>query len=107
MRDLNCSRSSGIRPEPAKRNSRYVVETEQVFKYLVSFKTEHDGVAPTLREIQDALDLSSISTVCYHLNKLEAAGRIRREFALTRHIRVVGGSWRYEEEAGATEVNHE
>lgn len=51
--------------------------------------TEDKGYPPTVREIGEAVDLSSSSTVHAHLRALEAAGAISRDGSLTRAIRVV------------------
>ncbi len=44
---------------------------------------------PTYEEMRVGLDWSTKSLVDYHLSKLEAAGRIKREYALPRTIRLV------------------
>jgi repressor LexA len=51
--------------------------------------TEAHGFPPTVREIGEAVNLSSSSTVHGHLKALEQGGWIRREAVLTRAIRVV------------------
>jgi repressor LexA len=51
--------------------------------------TEDRGYPPTVREIGEAVNLSSSSTVHAHLRALEAAGAISRDGSLTRAIRVV------------------
>ena len=52
--------------------------------------TEMHGYPPTVREIGEAVGLSSSSTVHAHLKSLEQSGLIRRDAVLTRAIRVVG-----------------
>ena len=54
--------------------------------------TETHGYPPTVREIGQAVSLSSSSTVHAHLRTLEDAGLIRRDAVLTRAIRVVAGN---------------
>jgi len=54
--------------------------------------TEMHGYPPTVREIGEAVSLSSSSTVHAHLKTLEQAGLIRRDAVLTRAIRVVAGN---------------
>lgn len=49
--------------------------------------TQREGYPPTVREIGEAVNLSSPSTVHAHLRKLEEEGYIRREGMLTRAIR--------------------
>jgi len=54
--------------------------------------TEAHGYPPTVREIGEAVGLSSSSTVHAHLRSLENAGLICRDAVLTRAIRVVAGN---------------
>ncbi len=60
----------------------------QVLDCIVSFIRTH-GYPPTVREICEAVNLSSSSTVHAHLRALEEAGFIRRDAVLTRAIRIV------------------
>ncbi|MEN6357502.1 MAG: transcriptional repressor LexA [Armatimonadota bacterium] len=60
----------------------------QILDYIVRH-TEEQGYPPTVREIGEAVGLSSSSTVHAHLKGLENAGLIRRDAVLTRAIRVV------------------
>lgn len=50
------------------------------------------GYPPTVREIGEAVNLSSSSTVHAHLRRLEDAGLITRDAVLTRAIRLLPGS---------------
>lgn len=61
---------------------------KQILQYIVQH-TEAHGYPPTVREIGEAVSLSSSSTVHAHLKTLEQAGWIRRDAVLTRAIRVV------------------
>lgn len=61
---------------------------KQILQYIVQH-TETHGYPPTVREIGEAVNLSSSSTVHSHLRTLEQAGLIRRDAVLTRAIRVV------------------
>jgi len=49
------------------------------------------GYPPTVREIGEAVKLSSSSSVHAHLRSLEEAGFITREASLTRAIRILDG----------------
>jgi len=49
------------------------------------------GYPPTVREIGEAVNLSSSSTVHAHLKNLEDKGLIRRDAILTRAIQIVSG----------------
>ena len=63
----------------------------QILQYIVQH-TEMHGYPPTVREIGEAVNLSSSSTVHAHLKSLEQLGLIRRDAVLTRAIRVVNRS---------------
>lgn len=63
----------------------------QILQYIVQH-TETHGYPPTVREIGEAVNLSSSSTVHAHLKSLEQAGLIRRDAVLTRAIQVVAGN---------------
>jgi len=65
---------------------------ERVFDYIVRFKQKHDGLSPYAKEIADACTLS-VSSVKYHLLRLESEQRIR--LSGRRGIEVMGGSWRF------------
>lgn len=54
------------------------------------------GFPPTVREIRDAVGLSSTSVVGYYLKQLEAEGKIVIEFGKSRGITVIeDGHGRY------------
>ena len=74
---------------------------EQVYKFIVAYKRDHDGNSPTIREIQDECGISSTSVVFYYLNQLEARGLIRRPepkigSRYASRIEVIGGRWKKE-----------
>jgi SOS-response transcriptional repressor LexA len=71
------------------------IDVNRVFTFIVNYKTQHDGIAPSLREIMNACDISSTSMVHVVLNLLEEGGRIERVGGkgTGRNIAVVGGSW--------------
>jgi len=50
------------------------------------------GYPPTVREIGEAVNLSSSSTVHAHLRSLEDAGLIKRDAVLTRAIKLLPGT---------------
>lgn len=64
---------------------------KQILDYIVQHIEAH-GYPPTVREIGEAVNLSSSSTVHAHLRRLEQAGLIRRDAILTRAIQVVAGN---------------
>ena len=63
-----------------------VDNTERIYAYLVEKWTEHTEI-PSYREIARDCDLA-VTTVVYHLDKLEGQGRIVREANKARNIRL-------------------
>lgn len=63
----------------------------QILECIVQH-TEAHGYPPTVREIGEAVGLSSSSTVHAHLRVLEQAGHICRDAVLTRAIRVTAST---------------
>jgi repressor LexA len=66
----------------------------EILEFLREHKRTH-AYPPTVREIGQAVGLSSSSTVQNHLNALEQKGHIRRDPTKSRTVEVVG-----EEQAG-------
>lgn len=66
-----------------------------VLQAIIDHKMAHDGTSPSVRDLAAATGAASTASVAYHLDTLEMAGLIEREFSLPRIIRVVGGQWRY------------
>lgn len=62
-----------------------------VFDYIKEVIDER-GVAPSVREIGEAVGLKSTSSVQYNLNSLESLGYIQRDANLKRTIRISSGS---------------
>jgi SOS-response transcriptional repressor LexA len=71
---------------------------EKLFEFILEYKTAHDGNSPTYREMMAATGLTTTSMVAWHLEKLEAEGRIERpqQVGNSRVIEVVGGEWCYD-----------
>ena len=67
-----------------------------IFEYIKDVISQR-GIAPSVREIGEAVGLRSTSSVQYNLNALEEAGYIKRDSNLKRTIRIT---------AGAQSVNH-
>lgn len=60
---------------------------------ILDFIRQHiqtNGSAPTLRQIADAIGVSSLATVHEHLTTLEGKGLIKRKTGKTRAIEIVG-----------------
>lgn len=61
----------------------------EILKYIKSVLKDK-GYTPTVREICDAVHLSSTSTVHFHLKALEKKGYIRRDPLKSRAIEIIG-----------------
>ena len=66
--------------------------TKKVLDVLIAHKQANDGNTPSLREIGDAIGISSDNAVRYHLDKLQDAGIIQRT-GRERQIIIVGAMW--------------
>lgn len=62
---------------------------QQAYDYICDFTSQH-GFPPSVREIGQAIGLSSPSTVHTHLKKLEDIGYIRRDPNKPRTIEILG-----------------
>ncbi len=79
---------------PVRCPSTKIYDYDEVFRWIVRFKQEHDGNSPTMREIQMQFKISNTSVVSYILKRLERRGRIRLAGERrSRQIYVIGGSW--------------
>ncbi|MBR2934431.1 MAG: transcriptional repressor LexA [Oscillospiraceae bacterium] len=76
---------------------------QQIYDYILSFTAEK-GYPPSVREIGDALDLKSPSTVHFHLKGLEEAGMINKAEGKTRAISVPGRAVAEELDGRANQV---
>ena len=61
---------------------------EQVLNFIKEFKSTH-GFPPTVREIGNALDMSSPATTQAHLTNLENKGFIKRQNSKNRSIELL------------------
>jgi SOS-response transcriptional repressor LexA len=66
---------------------------DEVLQYIIEYKAGHDGNSPSIREIKEAMGMSSSSVVVYYLNKLIRQERITRIAGSARSICVKGGRW--------------
>ncbi|MDR2196417.1 MAG: transcriptional repressor LexA [Coriobacteriales bacterium] len=62
---------------------------QAILDFLAEF-TAHNGYPPSVRQIGEAVGLSSSSTVHSHLNSLEAKGFIKRDADTARGLAIVG-----------------
>ena len=73
-------------------------KARSILRYIIAYKSENDGRAPTMREIMIDCQVSSTSMVDYYLTQLELLDLIRRgDKGLNRAIQVTGGQWVYRE----------
>ncbi len=66
---------------------------KRILDYIRDFIEEHD-YPPSIRQIQQACDISSTSVVDYNLRILEREGHIRRDREVSRAIEVLRGGRR-------------
>ncbi|MBO4888709.1 MAG: transcriptional repressor LexA [Firmicutes bacterium] len=60
----------------------------EILSFLIDFQNER-GYAPSVREICDAVHLSSTSSVHNHLSRLEEKGYIKRDSARPRSVEIL------------------
>lgn len=60
----------------------------QILEFIQQF-VQANGFAPTLKQIAEAMNLSSLATVHEHLTTLEAKGLLKRKPGRTRSIQLV------------------
>lgn len=60
----------------------------EILQFLIDFQEEH-GYSPSVREVCDAVRLSSTSSVHSHLSKLEERGYIKRDPSKPRSIEIL------------------
>lgn len=66
---------------------------ESILQFIGDFVDEH-GYPPTVRDIQQACNISSTSVVDYNLNILQREGYLRRSPEISRGIEILNGSKR-------------
>jgi repressor LexA len=74
-----------------KKNEKRQSTTQRVkfiLDFIVAYKKEHGGGAPSIREIADETGLKSTSVVAYYLRLMETEGLIIRRPFLSRDIQV-------------------
>ena len=63
-------------------------KSQQVLKFVASY-VESEGCAPSYREIAEACDIKSTSTVTWHLDRLVKAKYLRRKAHASRALVVL------------------
>ena len=71
--------------------SKLTEKQQQIYDYILAFSQDH-GYPPSVREIAQAVDLKSPSTVHFHLKGLRQAGLITQAEGKTRAITVTDGA---------------
>lgn len=71
--------------------SKLTPKQQQIYDYILAFTGRH-GYPPSVREIAEAVDLKSPSTVHFHLKGLREAGLISQAEGKTRAITVNDGA---------------
>jgi len=64
---------------------------QRILDFIRTFIDDHD-YPPSIRQIQEACDISSTSVVDYNLRALEKSGHIRRDREVSRAIEVLHGT---------------
>jgi SOS-response transcriptional repressor LexA len=90
-------------PPQAETPDRQHSTRAAILDFVIRYKTDNDGIAPSMREIAAAVDLaaSSLSTVKLHLSILERDGfvgviRDGSGNSVPRGIQVRGGGYRFD-----------
>ncbi|MHB1253871.1 MAG: LexA family protein, partial [Candidatus Humimicrobiaceae bacterium] len=76
-----------------KLNDKISEKQFQIFKFIVD-SIKSIGYPPSVREIAEAVDLSSSATVHSHLKKLEDLGYIRRGKGSSRTIEILNSAYK-------------
>ena len=71
--------------------SKLSPKQQQIYDYILEFSQDH-GYPPSVREIAQAVDLKSPSTVHFHLKGLREAGLITQAEGKTRAISITDGA---------------
>lgn len=66
---------------------------QKVYDYIVEYKRENDGLAPSIREIADRFEINSTSTIKNILGRLVRDNKIELISGKAGGIKVVDGRW--------------
>lgn len=66
--------------------------TGEIYRFIVKYKTDHNGNSPSYRQIAEAMRLPTINCIKGYLRELSRAGLIRQESG-SRGLIVVGSEW--------------
>ena len=73
----------------AERRAKPLTEKQQAILEFIARSVESRGYPPSMREIGDAVGLSSLSSVTHQLSRLELAGYLRRDPNRPRALEVL------------------
>ena len=76
-------------PRPSTRRSQKLSEKQRSILQYIAESVEARGYPPSMREIGDAVGLSSLSSVTHQLNQLELSGYLRRDPNRPRALEVL------------------
>lgn len=82
------------------RRATFDEKLDMLRDYVVRYKTDNDGLSPTIRQMRDEFAISSTSVTAYYLQRLIDQGRLYRvrSEANTTGLGVPGGRWELERE---------
>lgn len=73
-----------------------------IYDFIVWYKKEYDGNSPSVREIAEAVEINTTSTISMHIENLIEEGLLYRhphaEPKTARVLCVTGGSWKLPED---------
>lgn len=75
--------------KPATRRRQQLSEKQRAILNFIAQSVEARGYPPSMREIGDAVGLSSLSSVTHQLNQLELSGYLRRDPNRPRALEVL------------------
>lgn len=67
----------------------------RIYEFILKFKSDHDGVAPSVTEICAGTEISSTSMVRHYFNALVVLGMIKVDYSgrRSRMISIPGARW--------------
>ena len=88
MSDIQPSAIQGGDERPATRRRKSLSDKQRAILEVIQRSIVRYGYPPSMREIGDAVGLSSLSSVTHQLNQLELSGYLRRDPNRPRAIEV-------------------
>ena len=90
MDDLSTARASGSSAsKPGTRRRKSLSDKQLAILETIQRAVSTNGYPPSMREIGDAVGLSSLSSVTHQLNQLELSGYLRRDPNRPRALEVL------------------